>query len=74
MTSVELVTCRVLEDPSSPVSGGGGIHRGLCGILQAGVRRAITPISPLFAAVLWPGAASFDPLGDLAYSGLCDPV
>jgi hypothetical protein len=35
---------------------------------------AITPIPPLVAAVLQPGASPFDPIGDLAYRGLCDFV
>jgi hypothetical protein len=53
---------------------GGGIHHGVRGVLQVGVWCAIAPISPLFAVVLWPRAASLDPLGDLAHGGLCYPV
>jgi hypothetical protein len=43
-------------------------------ILQARIRYALTLISPLAAIVLWSGAASLDPLEDLAYDGLRDPV
>jgi hypothetical protein len=73
MMAVEVATCRVPEDPSSSMSLG-GVHRGLSNVLRAGVRCAITLISLLFAAVLWPGAASLDPLEDLAHSVLCDHV
>jgi hypothetical protein len=51
-----------------------GIRRGLCGVLQARVRRAITHISLLFTVVLWPRTASLDPLEGLTHSGLCDPM
>jgi hypothetical protein len=73
-TTTELATCHVSKDPTSPASiGGGGCH-GVCGVLQAKIWCAITPISSPSAAVLWPGATSFDPLEDLAYGGLRDPM
>jgi hypothetical protein len=53
---------------------GGGICRGLCGILRAGVRHAVTLISPLFTAVLWPRAVSLNTLRDLTHNTLCDPM
>jgi hypothetical protein len=52
----------------------GGIRCGMHAILQARIRYALTLISPLAAIVLWSGAASLDPLEDLAYDGLRDPV
>jgi hypothetical protein len=52
----------------------GGIRRGVCGALGVRIWCVIVAISPLSAAVLWPGAALLDPLGDLAYGGFCDPV
>jgi hypothetical protein len=52
----------------------GGIHRGVRGVLRVRIRCAITLISLLSIVVLWPGDASFDPLKDLAYGGLHDPV
>jgi hypothetical protein len=42
---------------------GGGIHHGVCSVLRVGVWCYITPISLLFAAVLWPRVASLDPSG-----------
>jgi hypothetical protein len=48
----------------------GGIHRGMCGILRAGIWCVVTPMSPLFVAVLRLGTSSLDPLGDLTYGGL----
>jgi hypothetical protein len=41
---------------------------------QAEIWCAITPVSLLFAAILWIATASLDPLEDLAHDGLCDPV
>jgi hypothetical protein len=52
----------------------GGIRCGVRGILRARIQCAITPISSLSALVLWPRAESLDPLRDLAYGGLHDPV
>jgi hypothetical protein len=52
----------------------GGIRHGVRGVLRARIQCAITLISLLSVAVLWLGAASLDPLGDLAYGGFCDPV
>jgi hypothetical protein len=46
----------------------------MLGILQVRIRCAIAMISPLSLAVLCPGAASLDALGDLAYGNLRDPV
>jgi hypothetical protein len=43
-------------------------------VLLAAIWCAITPFSPLFAAVLWVRTASLDSLGDLAHGSLCDPV
>jgi hypothetical protein len=73
MIAAELVTCHVPKDPASPIQAG-GIHCGMRNDLRAGVWCAITPISLLFAAILWPGAASLDPLGELAHDSLCDLV
>jgi hypothetical protein len=53
---------------------GGGICHGVNDVLCAGIWCAITQISPLVATVLWLGTAALDPLGDLAYGGLCDPI
>jgi hypothetical protein len=64
-TTTELATCHVSKDPASPASIGGGGEMSWC---------AITPIFPPSIAVLWPGATSFDPLEDLAYGGLRDPM
>jgi hypothetical protein len=50
------------------------IRPGVCGILRARTQCAITLISPLSTAILCPGATSLDPLGDVAYGGLHDPV
>jgi hypothetical protein len=50
-----------------------GIHRGMHGVLQAGILCAITPISALFVAVLRLGTSSLDPVGDLTHGNLCDP-
>jgi hypothetical protein len=74
MTVVELVTCRVPEDPTSPVQAGGGCIVPCTAFYRCGVWCAIRLVSLLFAIVLWPGAASLDPLGDLAHVGLCDPI
>jgi hypothetical protein len=64
----ELARCCMPEDPASPVQArGGGIRRGLCSILRAGVWCCSTPISPLFAVVLWLRTASLDPLGGLTH-------
>jgi hypothetical protein len=52
----------------------GGIQRGVCDVLHAGVRCAITLISLLATTVLWLGAASLDSFGDPAYCGIRDPV
>jgi hypothetical protein len=73
MTAVELVTCRVPEDPTSPVQAEGCIVP-CTAFYRCGVWCAIRPVSPLFALVLWPGAVSLDPLGDLAHVGFCDPI
>jgi hypothetical protein len=53
---------------------GGGISRGMHDILQAGILCSSTPISPLFAIVLWLTIASLNPLEDLTHGGLCDPM
>jgi hypothetical protein len=53
---------------------GGGICRGVRGVLCVGVWCAIKLVSLLVAAVLRPEIASLDPLGDLAHGGLCNPV
>jgi hypothetical protein len=74
MTAVELATCHVPEDPASLVPVGGGVRRGVHGVLRAGICCAITPISPLVVAVLWLGTSALDPLEDFAYGGLCDLV
>jgi hypothetical protein len=57
MTTVELATCRVPEDSASPASvcvwvGGGGLRRGVHGVLQVGIWYGITSISPFPAAIL----------------------
>jgi hypothetical protein len=52
----------------------GGIRRGVHVVLRAAVWYAITPISQLFAIVLWLIATPLYPLGDLADGGLCNPV
>jgi hypothetical protein len=44
------------------------------GVLRARIRCAITLISLLSIAVLQPRATSLDPIGDLAYGNLHDPV
>jgi hypothetical protein len=44
------------------------------GVLRVGVWHVIKPVSLLFATVLWPGAASLEPIGDLAHGILCDPM
>jgi hypothetical protein len=51
-----------------------GIRRGVCGVLRARIRCAITLIPPLSAAILWPKTTSLDPLGDLTYDSLRDPM
>jgi hypothetical protein len=51
-----------------------GIRRGMHDILRAGIWCAITPISLLFVVVLWLGTSSLDPLKDLTYGSLIDPV
>jgi hypothetical protein len=51
-----------------------GIRRGMHDVPQAEIWCAITPVSLLFAAILWIATASLDPLEDLAHDGLCDPV
>jgi hypothetical protein len=53
---------------------GGGICRGVHGILCSWIRCAITLISPLLAAILWLGAASLDSFADPAYGGLHDTM
>jgi hypothetical protein len=53
---------------------GGGIYCGLHGILRVRIWCAVPPISPLLAAVLRLGAASFGSFRDLAYDDLLDPV
>jgi hypothetical protein len=73
MTVAELATCHVSEDPCVPCSIGER-HRGVHGVLRARIWGAITLICPLSAAVLWPGAASLDPHGDLTYGSLHNPV
>jgi hypothetical protein len=53
----------------------GGIRCGMSSVLQARIRCAITPISLLSIEVLWPVAASLDPLGILhmaAFVTLCE--
>jgi hypothetical protein len=70
MMVAELMTCRMPEDPASPVPVG-GICRGMSGVLRAVIWCAIKPISPLFPIVLCLGIASLDPLGDLAHGGFC---
>jgi hypothetical protein len=55
-------------------SPGGGIRRGVRGILCVGIWCVITSISLLLAAVLRLGAISPDPFGDPTYGGLRDPV
>jgi hypothetical protein len=52
----------------------GGICRGLRGVLRAWVQCAIAPISLLSATVLWFGTPPLDPLWNLVYSSLCDPM
>jgi hypothetical protein len=53
---------------------GGGIRRGVHGVLRVRIQCAITPISPLSTTVLRPRAASLGHLRDPAYGGLRDPV
>jgi hypothetical protein len=52
----------------------GGIQHAMHDVLRVRICCAITPISLLSAAVLWPGAASLNSLGDLAFGRLCDPM
>jgi hypothetical protein len=52
----------------------GGIGRGIHNVLRAGIWCAITSISLLFVVVLWLGTSSLDPLEDLTYGSLIDPV
>jgi hypothetical protein len=52
----------------------GGIRGGFRGVLRVGIQCAITLIPSLTAAALWPGAAQSNPLVDLAYRNLRDPV
>jgi hypothetical protein len=73
MTTAELATCRVPEDPASPAPMG-GIRRGVSGVLRARIWCAVTLISPLAAVILWLGAASLGSFRDTAYSGLHDPM
>jgi hypothetical protein len=49
---------------------GGGIRRGMLGILRMRVWCTPASIPLLAAAVLWLGAASFDSFGEHAYCGL----
>jgi hypothetical protein len=51
-----------------------GIRRSMRGILRVEIWCAITPISPLFDAILRLETSSLDPLRDLTHGGLCDPV
>jgi hypothetical protein len=53
---------------------GGGMRRDMHDVLQAGICCTITPIYPLFDAILWLGTTSLDPLEDRMHGGLCDPV
>jgi hypothetical protein len=53
---------------------GGGIRRGVSGVVQAGIWCAITPISSLPSMALWLGATSLDSFGDPANGGFRDPV
>jgi hypothetical protein len=71
MTVALLATNRVPMDPMSP-SPGGGIHRGVLGVLHRMIWYTPASIPPLAAAVLWLGAASFDSFGDPTYCGLCN--
>jgi hypothetical protein len=75
MTTVELVTCHVPADPTSPVPVGGGVRGGLRDVLRARVWCAITSIPLLFAVVLWPRTAPPDPSRTLhiaAFVTLCE--
>jgi hypothetical protein len=68
----ELAMCRVSGDLVSLAPA--GVCRGVHNVLRVRIWCAITLISSLCVAVLQPRAASLNPLGDLAYCGLRDPV
>jgi hypothetical protein len=73
MTVVELATCCLPEDPASPAPTRGDTPwRAWRSTSEDSVCHHTD--SSLSIDVLWPGAASLDPLGDLAYGGFYDPV
>jgi hypothetical protein len=72
MTTVELATCRVPEDPASPALA--GRHHGVRGVLRVRIWCAFASISLLAAIVLWLGAAPLYSFRDPTYSGLRDPM
>jgi hypothetical protein len=73
MTAIELATCGVPVDPTSPASVG-GIRHVVRAVLRGRIWCAFTLIPPLAAVVIRLEATSLTPFGDPAYSSLCDHV
>jgi hypothetical protein len=73
MIAAELATYCVPGDPTSPALAEGYVVT-FTAFYERVLMCAMTLIPPLFAIVLCPGAAQSDPLEDLAYRDLSDPV
>jgi hypothetical protein len=73
MMAMELVACRVPEDPVFPHTRG-RIRGDLCSFFPAGIWCAITLVPPFFAVALQPGVAQSDPLRGPAHRDLHDFV
>jgi hypothetical protein len=74
MTAVNLVTCRVPEDPAPPPPFKRGDTSWCVRHSTSGALVCHHTDFFLFAIVLWIVAVSLDPHGDVAHGSLCDPM